>query len=212
MSYLLSVQRAGVLFTFCLAIVLLMGIFSPVQATPELEKRITELEAKVKWLAPQSASSQFSDNLSIHGLVQMDFNSYNGVYNYSNEGKTGSDIFVRRVHLRLNHQANEDLDYVMLLLTDDDTTKFLVGFARFRFSDNTELRLGRIKEDLSLSVQYIGEELHAERPMMINAFATGFHWGRRDIGYLIMASEFPLVYLKIKNTPEIKMGGTEMMD
>ena len=107
----------------------------------------------------------------------MDHNHYDGAYNASADGASGSDVFVRRVHIRLFHKANDELDYVMLLLPNDSDTVFLVGFARYQPNSTTEFRIGKIKEDRSLSVQYIGEELTAERPMLANAFATAFQWG-----------------------------------
>lgn len=148
-----------------------------VYAQETIEQRLEKLEQALEKHNSKENGQHILNNIRFAGLVQMDFNQYDGAYNASKNGRTGSDVFVRRVHLRLFHKASDELDYVMLLLADDDTTKFLVGFARYQPNKTTELRIGKIKEDRSFSVQYIGEELTGERPMVANAFATAFQWG-----------------------------------
>lgn len=138
-----------------------------------LEERVTALESAQK---PQTKKAQ-ANPIRFAGLVQMDYNRYDGALNASNAGELGSNIFVRRVHFRVFHRASDELDYIMLLFANDVTTSLLVGFARYQPNSKTDLRIGKIKEDRSLSMQYIGEEVVAERPMMVNAFALGFQWG-----------------------------------
>lgn len=150
---------------------------SAVMAEETIEQRLEKLEKQLAEHKDKKNGEHILNNIRFAGLVQMDYNQYDGVYNADNKGVTGSDVFVRRVHLRVFHKANDELDYVMLLLADDKNTSFLVGFARYRPDSKTEFRIGKIKEDRSLSVQYIGEELTAERPMVVNAFATAFQWG-----------------------------------
>lgn len=111
------------------------------------------------------------------GLIQTELNLYDGAFNGSNGGSSGGDIFIRRTHFIASHRANDELDYVLLFFGSERNTNVLVGFARYQPTDNFELRVGRIKEDRTLSVAYIGEELPAERPMVINAFATAFQLG-----------------------------------
>ena len=166
-------------------------------AQDTVEQRLEKLEKKLKTYQKQEQEKK-KPNVSktrFAGLVQMDYNQYNGAYNANNEGATGSDVFVRRVHLRAFHKANDKLDYVLLLLADDDSTRFFVGFARYQPNNKTEFRIGKIKEDRSFSVQYIGEELTAERPMVANAFATAFQWGIQghrlfDHGFRLSAGVF----------------------
>ncbi|MFC3122888.1 porin [Agaribacter flavus] len=147
------------------------------QQSEDLEARVAVLEKALAEHQDKKNGLHISNNLRFAGLVQMDANLFDGVYNTDAEGANASDIFVRRVHIRLFHKLNDDLDYVLLLLADDDNTEFLVGFIRYQLGNNTEFRLGKIKEDRSFSVAYIGEELTGERPMVTNAFATAFQWG-----------------------------------
>ena len=149
--------------------------FAETQET--IEQRLAKVEKQLAMHENNSTGKHIMNNVRIAGQVSMDYNQFDGAYNAINNGATGSDIFVRRVHLRMFHKASDKLDYVMLWLSNDETTKFLVGFARYQFSDKTEIRIGKLKEDITLSVQYIGEELTGERPMVVNAFATAFQWG-----------------------------------
>jgi len=150
---------------------------SNVYASETIEERLQKLEKQLEEHKSKKKGEHILNKIRFAGLIQMDYNQYEGAFNANNNGNTGSDIFVRRVHLRMFHKASDQLDYVMLWLSDDSSTKFLVGFARYQFNKQAEIRIGKLKEDLSLSVQYIGEEMTAERPMMINAFATAFQWG-----------------------------------
>lgn len=154
-------------------------IFTSYAQDLSIDERIEVLEKQIKALEvnKKSQSTSFTDSLRFAGLVQMDFNKFDGVFNAENEGKSGSDVFTRRVHFRVFHKSSEELDYVMLFFANDDETKLLVGFARYQFDGSTEIRIGKLKEDRSLAVQYIGEEVTAERPMLANSFAVGFHWG-----------------------------------
>jgi len=159
----------------------LFGLFcssaTVVQAEETIAQRLEKIEKQLALEKSKKGGLQFLNNIRFAGLVHMDYNQYDGAYNANNEGKTGSDVFVRRVHIRLFHKASDELDYVMLLLPNDSDTVFLVGFARYQPNSTTEFRIGKLKEDRSLAVQYIGEELTAERPMVTNAFATAFQWG-----------------------------------
>jgi phosphate-selective porin OprO/OprP len=160
---------------------LIVGIgcssISNAMAEESLEKRLKKLEEQLEIHKDKKNGKHILNKIRFGGLVQMDYNQYDGAFNAGNDGNTGSDVFVRRVHLRLFHKASNELDYVMLLFANDSSTRFLVGFARYQPNSKTEFRIGKIKEDRSLSVQYIGEEVTAERPMVANAFATGFQWG-----------------------------------
>lgn len=165
------------------------------QEDTDLEKRIEALERKLEEHKDKKKGLHILNNIRFAALVQMDANIYDGAFNADAEGRTGSDVFVRRVHLRMFHKLNDQWDYILLLLADDDTTRFLVGFARYQLDNKTEFRLGKIKEDRSFSVQYIGEELTGERPMVVNAFATAFQWGAQahrlfDPGFRISAGVF----------------------
>jgi phosphate-selective porin OprO/OprP len=128
-------------------------------------------------VAPVKLKKKTSDSPVIKGLVQFEANAFDGIYTSGTEDDSGSDVFIRRTHYRVFHRANDNLDYVLLFFGSEDSTNVLVGFARYQPTDNFEFRLGRIKEDRTLSLAYIGEELPAERPMVINAFATAFQIG-----------------------------------
>lgn len=164
-------------FDFLLFSIATLTTFSLCANDLSTEKRIDLLEKKIKIMSTKSKPQPLLDTMKFAGLVQMDFNQFNGVFNAKNRGKSGSDVFTRRVHFRVFHKSSEELDYVMLFFANDDDTNLLVGFARYQFDTDTEIRVGKLKEDRSLSVQYIGEEVTAERPMLANAFAVGFHWG-----------------------------------
>jgi phosphate-selective porin OprO/OprP len=150
-------------------------------AQESIEIRIEKLEKEIETLKEEQSSNVVQkpqvSSIRFAGLVQMDFNQFDGVYNAQNNGVSGSDVLVRRIHFRVFHQYDDQLDYVMLFTGTDDNTKLLVGFARYKFNDSTQISIGKLKEDRSLSAQYIGEEMTAERPMVANAFALGFHWG-----------------------------------
>lgn len=140
-----------------------------------LEKKINDLELEIQAL--KVADTGKKSNTRIKGLVQYDLNVYDGVFNNSKGAGTGSDIQLRRVHFRVFHKANNELDYVLLFFGSEENTNVLVGFARYQPNNHWEFRFGKIKEDRSLSLAYIGEEMTAERPMLINAFATAFQIG-----------------------------------
>lgn len=160
---------------------LLPVIFLSTVANAE-EDKLATLEAKLSKLETELNSLKKSTNnplssTKIKGLVQYDANFYDGVLNNNKGGGNGSDIALRRLHLRVGHQANDKLSYSLLLFGSETSTKILVGFARYQPNKNWEFRFGKIKEDRSLALGYIGEEVTAERPMVVNAFATAFQSG-----------------------------------
>lgn len=183
------------LFKLLFLLIFFVSNITSAQETLDLEKRVEMLEKKLEVHTDKKNGLHILNNLRFAGLVQMDANIYDGAFNASAEGRTGTDVFVRRVHIRMFHKLNNYWDYVLLLLAGDDTTRFLVGFGRYQPDSKTEFRLGKIKEDRSFSVQYIGEELTGERPMVVNAFATAFQWGAQahrlfDPGFRISAGVF----------------------
>ena len=176
------------------SIVFVLIFTFPSNASESLEDRIKKLEKELEQQKQDTAKRNLNQ-LRFAGLVQMDYNQYDGAYNADHQGQTGSDLFVRRVHLRIFHKVDDKMDYVIVMLADDNTTSLAAGFVRYQPSDKSEIRVGKIKEDRSLSVQYIGEELTGERPMMPNAFAVGFQWGAQghyvlDNGMRISAGIF----------------------
>jgi len=171
---------------------LIAALVVPNLASATQNNEIEELKQKVEELSRQIqnsptvktngggvevVSADGKKSFEIGGRLQLDYNSFDGAYNAKNDGKTGGDLFPRRVRTYVEGQA-DDWDYKLLL---DFAENAEITLARLRykgFKNGPTIKLGKIREDISLEALTSSKHITAiSRPMISNAMSPYFQYG-----------------------------------
>jgi len=151
----------------------------------ELKQQVEELSRQIKSSPTvktkgggiEVVSADGKKSFEIGGRFQLDYNSFDGAYNADNNGKTGADLFPRRVRTYVEGQAN-DWDYKLLL---DFSEGAEITLARLRykgFKNGPTVKVGKIREDISLEALTSSKHITAiSRPMLSNAMSPYFKYG-----------------------------------
>lgn len=111
------------------------------------------------------------------GRFQLDYNAFDGAYNADNGGKTGSDLFPRRIRTYVEGQA-DNWDYKLLL---DFSEGAEITMARLRykgFKGGPVIKLGKIREDISMEALTSSKHITGiSRSMLSNTMSPYFKYG-----------------------------------
>jgi phosphate-selective porin OprO/OprP len=155
----------------------------------KLQKQVEELSQVVKELkqAPkvktkggglEVVSADGKKSFEVGGRFQLDYNRFDGAYNADNEGKTGSDLFPRRIRTYVEGQA-DDWDYKLLLDFSEDKGEITLARLRYKgFENGPTIKVGKIREDISLEALTSSKHITAiSRPMLANVMSPYFKYG-----------------------------------
>lgn len=154
-----------------------------------LQKQIDDLSQVVKELKQspkvktkggglEIVSADGNKTFEIGGRFQLDYNNFDGAYNADNGGRTGSDLFPRRVRTYVEGQA-DDWDYKLLLDFSEDAGEITLARLRYKgFKNGPTIKLGKIREDISLEALTSSKHITAiSRPMLSNIMSPFFKYG-----------------------------------
>jgi len=141
-------------------------------------------KVKTKGGGLEVVSEDGRKSFEIGGRFQLDYNSFDGAYNAQHEGKTGSDLFPRRVRTYVEGQA-DDWDYKLLLDFSEDQGEITLARLRYKgFSNGPTVKLGKIREDISLEALTSSKHITAiSRPMLANVMSPYFKYGASAYQY-----------------------------
>lgn len=169
--------------TVCFSLILLCAWQGTAMAET-LEQRVERLEKQQERYEKRAAAA----GPKISGQFQLDFNVFDGAWNGGNNGHSGSDVFPRRARVWIKDKASKQWDYGLLLNHTDkhssSASNILVTYIRYKAENGVQIKLGKLKDNRSLATQISGiHQVTSERPMVANAFSTGFNWGAQ--GYKV---------------------------
>jgi len=147
----------------------------------KLSKAVT-VETKGGGLAVENKAGNKSFEMG--GRFQLDLNVFDGAYNANNDGKTGSDLFPRRVRTYVEGQSDA-WDYKLLLDFSENTGEITMARLRYKGFDNgPTIKLGKIREDISLEALTSSKHITGiSRPMLANAMSPYFKFGASAYQY-----------------------------
>nr|WP_083494226.1 porin [Colwellia sp. MT41] len=129
-------------------------------------------------------SNDGNKSFKIGGRFQLDYNRFDGAYNADNNGKTGSDLFPRRVRTYVQGQV-DNWDYKLLLDFSEDKGEITLARLRYKgFENGPTIKLGKIREDISLEALTSSKHITAiSRPMLANVMSPYFKYGASAYQY-----------------------------
>lgn len=149
----------------------------------QLNQPNSEFNSKAEVPSQGEAVPAFWENLEMGGRVQLDYNQFDGAYNATNEGRTGSNLFPRRVRAYIESEQG-DWDYKLLM---DFAEEAEVVMARLRYSGfdgGPTIQLGKLREDISLEALSSSKYLvMIERNSLANTVSPYFRWGASAYQY-----------------------------
>jgi phosphate-selective porin OprO/OprP len=187
LSHLLPVTSKATKLSILMAALVVPNFASAAQNNEieELKQKVEELSRqiqssptlKTKGGGVEVVSADDKKSFEIGGRFQLDYNSFDGAYNAKNNGKTGSDLFPRRIRTYVEGQA-DDWDY-KLLLDFADVAEITLARLRYKgFKNGPTIKLGKIREDISLEALTSSKHITAiSRPMIANAMSPFFKYG-----------------------------------
>jgi len=124
------------------------------------------------------ADASGTKTFKMGGRFQLDYNKFNGNYNADNNGADGSEIFPRRVRTYVSGKADA-WDYKLLLDFSEDQGEITMARLRYKgFAGGPTVKLGKIREDISLSALTSSKHITAiSRPMLANVMSPYFKYG-----------------------------------
>lgn len=145
-------------------------------------EQLTKVKTKGGGLEAQSADG--SKSFEIGGRFQLDYNRFDGAYNADNDGKTGSDLFPRRVRTYVEGEA-DNWDYKLLLDFAEDKGEITLARLRYKgFKNGPTIKMGKIREDISLEALTSSKHITAiSRPMLANVMSPYFKYGASAYQY-----------------------------
>jgi len=142
----------------------------------EKMKQATKVKTKGGGIEVESADGE--KTFEIGGRFQLDYNRFDGAYNADHDGKTGSDLFPRRIRTYVEGQS-DDWDYKLLLDFSEDKGEITLARLRYKgFENGPTVKLGKIREDISLEALTSSKHITAiSRPMLANVMSPYFKYG-----------------------------------
>ncbi|CUR45052.1 OprO/OprP family phosphate-selective porin [Alloalcanivorax xenomutans] len=142
-----------------------------------LKQQIEELNQKVDALSQRETAPSPWDGLEIGGALQLDYNHFDGAYNATHEGRTGSDLFPRRVRAYIGSEHG-DWDYKLLMDFSEDAEIVMARLRYSGFERGPVVQLGKLREDISLEALSSSAHLvMIERSSLANTVSPYFRWG-----------------------------------
>ncbi len=142
-----------------------------------------QLSALTKKISTQGGglkvkSSKGNKTFKMGGRFQLDFNSFDGAYNADNNGASGSDLFPRRIRTYVQGKV-DNWDYKLLLDFSDNSGEITLARLRYKgFNNGPVIKLGKIREDISLEALTSSKHITAiSRPMIANVMSPYFKFG-----------------------------------
>ncbi|WP_057180519.1 porin [Colwellia sp. MT2012] len=158
------------------------------QQIAELSIAVAEIKqaptVKTKGGGLEVESQDGKKSFEMGGRFQLDYNIFDGAYNAGNEGKTGSDLFPRRVRTYVQGQV-DNWDYKLLLDFSEDKGEITLARLRYKgFENGPTIKLGKIREDISLEALTSSKHITAiSRPMLANVMSPYFKYGASAYQY-----------------------------
>jgi len=143
-------------------------------------------EATVKISNGGIKIKQGDASLQIGGRFMLDYDSFDGVHNASNNGNSGSDSEIRRGRIFIKSAFNKNWETKLQINVDDKGNKdrFEDAYLKYKGLSIGTVTIGKHKEGFGLeeltSSKYIST---VERSMMTNAFAPGRSYGVSVTGH-----------------------------
>ncbi|BAJ03414.1 OprO/OprP family phosphate-selective porin [Shewanella violacea] len=139
------------------------------------ELSVSEISTSGGGLEVVSKDGKYSFEMG--GRFQLDYDTFDGAYNAGNDGKTGSDLFPRRVRTYVEGKA-DNWDYKLLL---DFSEGAEITMARLRykgFKGGPVIKLGKIREDISMEALTSSKHITGiSRSMLSNTMSPYFKYG-----------------------------------
>lgn len=187
LSNLLPVTSKATKLSILMATLAVSNLASATQTNEieELKQKVEELSRQIKSSPTiktkgggvEVVSADGKKSFEIGGRFQLDYNLFDGAYNSDNNGNTGADLFPRRVRTYVEGQADE-WDYKLLLDFAEDAEITLARLRYKGFENGPTVKLGKIREDISLEALTSSKHITAiSRPMLANVMSPYFKYG-----------------------------------
>lgn len=152
--------------------------------TKEVEKLKKAPRVSTKGGGVEVESSDGKTTFEIGGRFQLDYNRFDGAYNAHKDGKTGSDLFPRRVRTYVEGKA-DNWDYKLLLDFAENRGEITLARLRYKgFENGPTIKVGKIREDISLEALTSSKHITAiSRPMLANVMSPYFKYGAAAYQY-----------------------------
>ena len=152
--------------------------------TKQVEKLTKAPKVSTKGGGVEVETSDGKNTFEIGGRFQLDYNRFDGAYNANNDGKTGSDLFPRRIRTYVEGKA-DDWDYKLLLDFSEDKGEITLARLRYKgFEGGPTIKVGKIREDISLEALTSSKHITAiSRPMLSNVMSPYFKYGASAYQY-----------------------------
>ena len=158
------------------------------QQVEELSRAVAKMEqaptVKTKGGGLEVESKDGNKSFEMGGRFQLDYNRFDGAYNAKNDGETASDLFPRRIRTYVEGQA-DNWDYKLLLDFSEDKGEITLARLRYKgFENGPTIKLGKIREDISLEALTSSKHITAiSRPMVANVMSPYFKYGTSAYQY-----------------------------
>ncbi|WP_291618491.1 porin [Colwellia sp.] len=158
------------------------------QQVEELSRAVAKMDqaprVKTKGGGLEVESKDGNKSFEMGGRFQLDYNRFDGAYNAKNDGATASDLFPRRIRTYVEGQA-DNWDYKLLLDFSEDKGEITLARLRYKgFENGPTIKLGKIREDISLEALTSSKHITAiSRPMVANVMSPYFKYGTSAYQY-----------------------------
>ena len=158
------------------------------QQVEELSRAVAKMDqaprVKTKGGGLEVESKDGNKSFEMGGRFQLDYNRFDVAYNAKNDGATASDLFPRRIRTYVEGQA-DNWDYKLLLDFSEDKGEITLARLRYKgFENGPTIKLGKIREDISLEALTSSKHITAiSRPMVANVMSPYFKYGTSAYQY-----------------------------
>ena len=127
---------------------------------------------------PEQKPESAKPELSFDGRIHFDYNWFDGAYNAQAEGRSGSDLFARRIRTGIDSELG-DWEHSLILDFSENTAEIIIARVRYTgLSNGVKLQFGKLREDISLNALTSSNDTGLiERSSLADTFSPYFRWG-----------------------------------